>query len=134
MVMACTDMSEADQVGRQLLEVNSGYMVTYRRAEDLMLNAPGGTVALVILASDDEPATIGRILKWLRHRWPRCPITVVGDQGCGAHEMAARAGGASYLTRPVSAEQWTAILTHVLGGHLRGSSREDDLVWRPNAF
>jgi len=113
-LMACTDMREADQVGRQLLEVNSSCLVTYRRAEDFMRNAPSGRVALVILATSDTPVVLGRTLRWLRHRWPRCPVTVVGDVGEGEHELAARKGGAYYLARPVSDEQWASILSHVL--------------------
>ena len=54
-------------------------------------------------------------LRWRRQRWPRCPIPVVGDRGCGVEEMVAREGGAAYLTRPVSAEQWLAVLAHALG-------------------
>jgi len=111
-VMACSDMQEADQVGRCLAELNTGCLVTYLKAEDLALNAPSGTVALVILATDDSAPVLGKTLDWLRHRWPRCPITVVGDAGCGKHEMAAREGGATFLTRPVSPGQWLAILSH----------------------
>ena len=114
-VMACTDMQEADLVGRRLLELNSACLVTYRRAEDLMYNLPTGRVALFILATADTPAVIGRTLKWLRHRWPRSPITVVGDVGGGEQEIAARQGGAYYLTRPVSPQQWDGILAHALG-------------------
>ena len=54
-VMVCTDMSEANQVGRQLSEVNSGCLVTYRRVQDLTHNAPAGKVALIILATQDQP-------------------------------------------------------------------------------
>lgn len=115
-VMICTDAGEADQVSRQLSELNKGSLVTYRGAEDLFANAPGGKVSLIILATKDQPAKIARILKWLRHRWPRCGLTVVGDVGCGEQEMAAREGGACYLTRPIPPEQWAAMLSHVLGG------------------
>lgn len=111
-VMACSDMQEADQVGQCLSELKSGCLVTYLKAEDLALNAPSGTVALVILATDDSATVLGKTLDWLRHRWPRCPITVVGDGGCGEHEMAAREGGATFLTRPVSPGHWLAILSH----------------------
>ena len=121
-VMACADMREADLVGKQLLEVNSACLVTYRRAEDLMYNLPTGKVALFILATADTPAVVGRTLRWLRHRWPRCPVTVVGDAGGGAHEIAAREGGAYYLTRPVSPQQWTSLVTHALPG---SKSRKD---------
>lgn len=115
-VMACTDMNEANLVGQQLLELNNGCLVTYRRAEDLMHSPPAGKVALIILATADKPAAISRTLKWLRNRWPRCPITVVGDRGGGELEMAARQGAALYLTRPVSSAQWAGILSHVLKG------------------
>ena len=114
-VMACSDMREADQVGRQLLEQHTGCLVTYLKAQDLLLNAPGGKVALVILANHESATALRRTLSWLRHRWPNCPITVVGDAGCGSHEMAARQGGATFLVRPVSTEQWSAILSHALG-------------------
>ncbi len=114
-VMACTDMSEADTVGRELLELNSGCLVTYRKAEDLIHNAPAAKVALVILATTDTAVVIGRTLKWLKRRWPRCPVTVIGDNGGGQHEMVARQGAANFLTRPVGPQQWNAILAHALG-------------------
>lgn len=113
-LMVCTDMSEADQVGRALSEVNSGCLVTYRRAEDLMSNAPAGEVALVILANESTPVRLDRTLRWLRRRWPRCPLAVVGDQGGGEREIAARSSGAMYLTRPVAAEEWSALLEPIL--------------------
>jgi FixJ family two-component response regulator len=113
-VMVCTDHGEAEQVARLLSEVNSGCMVTYRRAEDLVHNAPTGRVALVVLANNSVAPALGRTLRWLRHRWPRCPVAVVGDTGCGDHEMAAREGGAFFLTRPVAPEEWSSLLDHVL--------------------
>jgi hypothetical protein len=108
-------MSEADQIGRQLEQLDGGYLVTYRRAEDLVRNSPVGKVALVILATQDGPAVLGRTLKWLRRRWPKCPVTVVGDRGGGETELAARKEAACYLTRPVGPEQWRALLVHALG-------------------
>ena len=123
-VMACTDMSEADAVGRQLLELNSGCLVTYRKAEDLIHNAPAAKVALVILATTDTAVVIGRTLQWLKRRWPRCPITVIGDNGGGRHEMVAREGAANFLTRPVGPEQWNAILAHALALPQRATESE----------
>ena len=114
-VMACADMREAAQVGRQLTEVNTGCLVTYRRAEELQRNVPTGKVALVILATEDRPQMMRRTLRWLKQRWPGCPITVVGNAGCGEDEMVAREGGAVYLTRPVTDEHWRAVLVHALG-------------------
>ena len=113
-VMACADIREAGQVGRQRVEVNTGCLVTYRRAEELQRNVPAGKVALVILATEDQPHVMRRTLRWLKQRWPRCPITVVGNAGCGDDEMVAREGGAIYLTRPVTDEQWRAVLVHAL--------------------
>ena len=114
-VMVCTDASEADHVGRLLSELNSECLVTYRRVQDLVLNAPAGPVALVILATDDAPQTVQRTLAWLRRRWPHCPLTVVADEGCGEHELAARRGGANFLARPVTREQWLAVLSPAAG-------------------
>ena len=113
-VMACEDLGEAAQVGKQLSQVNNGALITYRRAEDVMLNCPSGRVALIILANSDDPETIGKILSWMRHRWPRCPAVVIGETGAGDMEIVARKGGASYLTRPVSPQQWAGLVQHVL--------------------
>lgn len=113
-VMACEDLGEAAQVSRQLSQVNNGALITYRRAEDVMLNCPSGRVALIILANSDDPETMGKILSWMRHRWPRCPAVVIGETGAGDMEIAARKGGASYLTRPVSPQQWDGLVQHVL--------------------
>ncbi len=113
-VLVCSDVSEADEVGRQLSELNSAYLVTYRRVEDLLKNAPAGKVALMILSTQDDAATMRRTLRWLHAHWPRCPITVVGDAGETSQEIVAREGGACYLTRPVAPEQWNAVLSHVL--------------------
>jgi DNA-binding NtrC family response regulator len=112
--MACEDAAEASRVGHQLSQVNTGCLITYRRAEDILLNSPLGKVAMIVLASGDDPEAIGRMLTWMRHRWPRCPVAVIGDSGGGEMEMAARKGGACYLTRPVAAEQWAAMVEHVL--------------------
>jgi len=119
-LMACADQSEAAQISRQLLlQQNSGCLVTYRRAQDLMYNSANGKVALVILATDDSPGVLARTLRWLRARWPGCPLAVVGNHGGGSEELAARAGGALYLTRPVRSEIWADLLNHVLSSHDR---------------
>ncbi len=117
-------MSEADHVRRELLELNTGCLVTYRRAEDLMLYAPAGKVALVILATNDTPANLSRVLQWLRNKWRRCPIAVIGNEGGNDHEVLARQGGAFYLTRPVEPETWSALLAHVL----RESVEQEQLI------
>lgn len=122
-VMACGNAEEAAEVGQQLSQVDTGTLVTYRRAEDLLLNAPAGRVALVILAGSDEPQAVSRILLTLRNRWPRCPLVVVGNDGGGAMERAARAGGANFLVRPVRSEEWSALIDHVLSVKARIANR-----------
>jgi len=123
-VMACQDASEAGEVSRQLSQVNSGTLITYRRAEDVLLNSPTGRVALIVLAGSEDPEAVERTLEWMRHRWPHCPIAVVGDQGGGLMEMAARKGGAFYLTRPVDPRQWAAMVQHVLAARGRIATEE----------
>lgn len=115
-VMACEDMGEAEIVGRKLLQMNIGILVTYRRLADLVDNAPAGKVALIILATNDRPSVLKPVLDWLRNRWPRCPITVIGDVGSGEMEMAVRQGGASYMIRPLSDDEWAALLAHITTG------------------
>jgi DNA-binding response OmpR family regulator len=70
-------------------------------------------VALIILATNEPVERLVRILGWLRHRWPSCPLMVVGDGGHNEYEAAARQGGAYYLTRPVAPAQWADMIAHV---------------------
>lgn len=114
-VMVCEDASEASAVGQQMQQVNTASLVTYRKAEDLYLNAPAGRVVLIILASLADPPAAEQTLSWMRRRWPQSPIFVVGNAGGPELEQAARQGGASYLTRPVTPDEWGAVLEHVLG-------------------
>ena len=113
-VMVCTDAGEADQVSRLVVELNSRYLVTYRGVEELLTKPPVGSVALVILATREAASAIRHALTWLRNRWPRCSVTVIGNVGCGEFERTARAGGANFLTRPVTPEQWRATLTQAV--------------------
>ena len=113
-VVACEDAAEAARLGSLISQVHSGTLVTYRKAEDILLNAPAGRVALIILATDDDPARLGKTLSWLRRRWHRCPVTVVGTEGNVEQETAARMEGATYLTRPAGPEQWASLVQHVL--------------------
>ena len=113
-MVACEDAAEAARMGSLISQVHSGTLVTYRKAEDILLNAPAGRVALIILAADDDPARLGKTLSWLRRRWHRCPVTVVGTEGNVEQETAARMEGATYLTRPVRPKEWTSLVQHVL--------------------
>ena len=113
-VMVCEDVAEATQVGQLVSQVNNGSLVTYRKAEDVLLNYPAGRVVLIILAASQDPTMTGRTLAWMRHRWPHSPITVIGDTGGGELEIVARSGGANFITRPVRPEEWAAMVNHVL--------------------
>ena len=110
-VMVCADMSEAEQVGRMLLQYNNACLITYRRVRDLVDSKPSGQVALIILATDHEPYPLARMLSWLRNLWPDSLLVVVGNEGSGQHEVAARSNGAIYFTRPVQAHEWSSVLT-----------------------
>ena len=105
---------EADQVRSQLLARKTGRLMTYQRVEDMVLNSPTGRVALVVLAVEDDPAAKQRTLRWLRHRWPSCPITVGSGAGGVENEMAARQGGAFYLTSGEAERQLPDMVSHAL--------------------
>jgi hypothetical protein len=105
---------EADRLGHQLSDQGNACLMTYRRVEDLVLNAPAGRVALVILVAEDDPAGTRRTLRWLGHRWPGCPIMVVSTDGGLEHELAARQGGAFYLASGEAEQQLPDMVSHVL--------------------
>lgn len=108
---------EVEQISRLLagLQINTGSLLTYRRIVDLInCPPPSGHVAMVVLASDDPPEVLTRALHWLRNRYLYSAMVVVGDDGCGERELAARIGGANYLTRPMHSGQWAGLLSHAL--------------------
>ena len=117
-VMICKSDAEIKQVSELLLQVNRATLIAYYRLEDLVLNRPNGEVALFILADGDELETLNKMLEWLRYRWPRSRLAVVGNQGGGEVEITARKGGAYFLTRPVSRWEWEALLHHLLKKHV----------------
>jgi hypothetical protein len=109
--MVCGDQEETGRIEEEFSKVESGCLQVYTKIVDLMNNLPTGRVVSVIVATTDGPSIMGQALSWIRHRWPRCSITVIGDVGCNGLEMAARRNSANFLTRPVTTEEWTAILT-----------------------
>lgn len=123
-VMACDDPDEASQVGQELLQLNSGRLRVYDGIWQFMEHPPREHVAAVILATRDDPETMGQTLQWTRHRWPRCSVAVIADTGGDGHEMAARENGANFFTRPVTSAQWRAIVCHATGTeqYLEGGS------------
>jgi hypothetical protein len=126
--MVCADMSEADLVGLQLLKLKNGHLAAYRRMVDLAMNPPVGNVAITILSINDGPAAIRRSLGWLRHRWPRCSLVVVGKSGAGLHELTARQSGACYFTRPIEPGLLAAMLRNVLVRDVRDQAWPDDVL------
>jgi FixJ family two-component response regulator len=127
-VLAGDDPAGTEAVGRRLLQLNTGALVVYGRLKDVLANPPAGQVAAVIVDTHEPPAAIRGALEWLRHRWSRCPITVIGDAGGGDQEMAARQGGACFLTRPVTEEQWSSLLSHALSPHGVRGTRETPAI------
>jgi len=111
-IMVCKNDYEVDQVSGLLFQVNSATLITYRRLEDLILNRPTGEVVLFILADGDEVKMLEKMLEWSHSRWPYSSMVVIGDEGEGEMEIAARKGGAYYLTRPVSQWEWKALIQH----------------------
>ena len=114
-VTVCTDMSEAEVIGHSVLQLDTGFLITYCRTADLRASPPAGEVALFVLATDASPEEVQRTLEWLRHYWPQSTVAVVGGVGAEQAELAARVGGAAYLVRPVGPEQWQALIRHAIG-------------------
>jgi DNA-binding NtrC family response regulator len=128
--MVCEDQHEASEAARQLLQVNNGSLVTYRRAEDALLNSPAGRVALIILAHQEQtPESTGRMLAWMRRRWPDSSVAVIGNDGGGTLEVTARIGGACYFVRPVTPDQWRSMFEHVMRSQV-GTIEEESLGQR----
>ena len=127
-VLACDDAGQADAVGRRLLQMNTGALVVYGRLGDLLANPPAGRIAAAIVDTHEPQASVRGALDWLRSRWPRCPVTVIGDAGGGDQEMAARQGGATFLTRPVTEEQWMSLLGHALAPREVNELRETPVL------
>jgi hypothetical protein len=114
-VVVFDDRDEAEAIDRELSQVNSSRLRAYEDLWRLLEHPPCEDVAAVILATRDDPETIGQTLQWARHRWPRCLVTVIGDVGGEGHEMAARENSANFLTRPVTSVQWRAVVRHAIG-------------------
>lgn len=126
-VVVNAHLEESDLLGRLLmqLQVNTGRVVTYERLADLLHNPPPtGSGGLIVVATKDAPALVMQALLWLRDRYGRCMMLVIGDEGCGELELAARAGGANYMTRPVDREQWLVLLSQVFAPVIASAPRE----------
>ena len=119
--MSCTEESEACQVGQALLHQNTGVLITYRSATELIHNAPNGAIAMVILAGRECPTEMHEVFDWLKRRHPHCPTAVIADAGAGDEELAARIGGAIFMTRPMDDDQWSALLTVATARGLQGN-------------
>ncbi len=123
-LVVCGDC-EAPRISRELSEINSGYVVSYRRVEDLVLNAPTGKVALVILAGRETPTVRERTLKWLRRRWGDCVITVVDSETSTEAEMTARKGGAMYMAEQIAPDKLSDLVSHVLDRQVQRTIRSE---------
>jgi len=123
-IALCARAGEVDRLGRLITTVNNGSLISYRRWEDFICNPPRSAIGMFVVGADEAPADLLQALHWLRERYPRHLIVVVGDEGGGEQEMTARRGGASYVTRPVPAETWWQLLSHAFAGRVRASQAE----------
>lgn len=112
--MVCGDPAESDLVCRLMRDAASCSLLTYRKVEDLAMNAPIGGASLVILADGSSESVVERSLRWLKRWCPSAAVAVVGVPECPGLELVARMGGASYFVRPVAEAQWRALLEHAL--------------------
>ena len=126
-VLVCADLTEADQVSRQLASHSHACLVAYRKVEDFAQAAPRGNVALIILADAGPPEAVGWILRIASWRWRKGPTAVIGNAGDTELELVARASGASYFARPMSEREWEALVGH---GLARLSKRDQRKVIR----
>ena len=110
-VLITQDANETEMVGEFISKVNMCVHVTYRRLEDFMLSPPVHPVTMVIIATTSPPELTRRVLAWIRNRWRRCSVTVIGETGSGLYELQARMGGANFLTRPVADGEWAALFS-----------------------
>jgi hypothetical protein len=104
---------ERDRIG-EMVARGSGSLLSYERVEQLAWNEPVGRVAMVILATRETPESLGRVLSFVRRRWPRTTTVVVADEGSGDVERAARGRGALFFTRPVGGQLWLDMVQHTL--------------------
>jgi hypothetical protein len=101
--------------------VNIGSIVVYHRLVDLLHAPPRGEdLGLIVLGDQIEPAALVRTLRWLARQYPLATLAVLADTGSGACEVAARLGGAVFLTRPYQQPDWSDLLGHTVG---RNSNR-----------
>ena len=123
-VMTYGDRHEAEQMGRQMEDLDAaGRLIMYEDTESLLHNSPASRVSMVILAAGERPPLLRKTLGHVRRRWPRCHIAVVGDEGCGEQEKAAREGGANYVLRSAARHHLPELLRHALGTHRRAQDR-----------
>ncbi len=113
-VVLAEDTGEADQIVQALSRLNSGRLLRFSHASELATNIPTTQVDLVVLAANDSPECIRGVLRWTRRLWSGCLPLVVGWRGGGPTELAARENGALFFGRPVSSENWDAVIAGAL--------------------
>lgn len=121
-VLVCRDEGESDRMVGLMTDAGPFVLVTYRKVEDLAMNAPREGASLVILDDDFSPEQAERSLRWLKRWQPSATVALIGRPECPELEMTARMAGASYFVRPVAEMEWRAMLAHVMVMRTKSSS------------
>jgi hypothetical protein len=102
--------SEVDGIGRCLTRVDAGRVFAFQQSKDVQANIPAGDVDLVVLTASRSLDAVERMLRWIRHRWPKSLILVLGEDGSDLLERKARQNGALFMPRPISDKLWKSVL------------------------
>lgn len=112
--MVCRDDAEAARVGQLLEGIGSGSLMTFRRTEDISSNAPRRAVSLVVMTGMSDADITRDSLRKLRRSLPRVALAVIGETSSIELEIAVREAGAIFFVKPVTDEQWVAMLEHAI--------------------
>lgn len=111
-VLVCGDGGEVS-AALQDESLGGGATLFYSSASDLLRAQPAAGMVLVMFGQLVPLEQLGRLLRWARHRWPKCCMAVIGQAGQTGREMAARCGGALYLVPPDLEQQVSELAGHL---------------------
>jgi hypothetical protein len=124
-VLVCGDGGEVS-AALQDESLGGGATLFYSSSSDLLRAQPAAGMVLVVFGQLVPLEQLGRLLRWARHRWPRCCMAVIGQAGQAGREMAARCGGALYLVPPDLEQQVSQLAEHLLGEPVEIGGRLED--------
>jgi len=107
-------MGEASQISKSLAaSLRDGCVLEFSSLTDIVNCMPAGSLDLLVLTADQSPAETGELLRWARRNWPGCRVIVVCQDSDLELERVVRSNGGLFFVRPVSLEQWHALLQNV---------------------